>query len=166
MVLDRADRVECVHPALQHERETVAALVAQLLAVEVGDVDAVEGDPAAVEARGWALHAGQRVAQGRLAAAGFADQADEFACGEVEIDVAHRPDARAAVRFVHDVDAACRQQGSGLGHAAFSRSRGFDSASIPKLISVNDSASSAIARPGAKTISHWPVSSAFCCCAW
>ena len=78
-------------------------------------------------------HPGERVAERGLAAAGLADQADELALLKDEVDVADRPDPLSARRLVDDVDAARLQQ---CHH--FSLSRGLDSASTPKLISVND----------------------------
>ena len=82
VVLDRPHRVEGVHAALQHERESVTAHPAQPFTGQRGDVGPVEDHSPGIQPRWWAQHAGDRVAEGRLAAAGFADQADELAIVE------------------------------------------------------------------------------------
>ena len=84
------------------------------LAVEAADVHAVEVDLAAVQTCRRAQHPGQRVAERGLAAARFADQTDEFALLDREVDVADRPDPLPACGFVHDVDAACVEEAPSL----------------------------------------------------
>ena len=155
---DGSHRVERVHPALQHECESVAALMAELLAGQIADVGAVEIDHAAVEVRRRLEHPRECIAKGRLAAPRLADEPDELALIQRQADVADRPDVLAARRSVGHVEVGGSQQ-----RHHFSLSRGLDSASTPKLISVKDTANRAIARPGARTSTHCPVSMAFCC---
>ncbi len=146
---DTAHRVQRVHAALQDEGEAAPPPPAQFLAVQAGDVDAVEGDHAALEAGRRAQHPGDGVTERGLPGAGLAHEPDELALLKREVHVANRPDPLAAARLVDHVDATALQQGH-----HFSLSRGLDSASTPKLISVNDTMSKTIARPGARTIAH------------
>src|ERR1700739_1979192 len=152
------DRIERVHAALQDECEPVAPLPPQPLAAEGSDVEAVEGDHAGLEP-GWRTqHWRGRIAKRCLAAPGLSDYPDELTLVKLQADVPDRPDPLTPAWLVDDVDAAALQQGH-----HFSLSRGLESASTPKLISVSETINSTIARPGAKIISHWPGSSAVCC---
>src|SRR5450759_609833 len=130
----------------------------QRLALQGGDVIAVEANDAPRKVRRWPQHPRQGEAECALSAPRLPHQADELALSQCQVDIAHRPDLLAAVGLVDDVDALGLQK---CHH--FSRRRGLDSASTPKLIRVNETASRAMASPGAKTRTHCPVSSAFCC---
>jgi hypothetical protein len=105
VVRHRPDRIEGVHAALQHDRKAASPLSAQVLAGQQRDVRAVEEDLAGLKFRRRPEHARERKAQRRLAASGLADQADEFARPQRQVDVADGPDTYATRRFVNDIDA-------------------------------------------------------------
>jgi hypothetical protein len=109
VVLDGSYRVQRVHPALQHKRESVAPLAAQCLAVQGADVDTVERDRSAIESSGRAQHPSERESESCLATAGFTHQPNEFALLQSDIHVTNRPNPHPTSRFISDADSACLQ---------------------------------------------------------
>ena len=103
-------RVERVHAALEDRREVGPAQPAQLGEAGRGHVDAVERDGAAGDPAGRREQPQDRVAQGGLAAARLAEQADELALGDVEGDLLHGARRRVVARCVRDTQVANFQQ--------------------------------------------------------
>jgi len=90
LAADREDRVECGHRLLEDQRDLGAADLPHRPFVERAQVDAVEPDPAVSDPAGPLHQAQQRQRRDRLAAAGFADQAERFPRRQMETDVDHR----------------------------------------------------------------------------
>jgi hypothetical protein len=75
----------------------------QLALVEARDVFAAEEDAALLDVRGRFAETGEGEAEGRLARPRLADEPDELAAGEPELDVAH------GVRRIRPVSVVDRQ---------------------------------------------------------
>ena len=93
LLADRHHRVERVHGALEDHRDLAPAEAGELGVAHGEHVATAEADLAAGDDGGRVQDAGDGVGDGRLAAAGFAGQADDLAGPDGEgdaVDGAHR----------------------------------------------------------------------------
>jgi hypothetical protein len=90
LVFDREQRVQRGHRVLENETDARTAHLENLFVVERGNLFVVEVNLAAGDAAGRAQQLHDAVTDGRLAGAGFADQAEDFAGLEIEADVFDR----------------------------------------------------------------------------
>jgi len=84
LVADPHQRIERRHRLLKHHGNAASPQVAPAVFIEREQVSAFEGDLAAFGGHVVRQQAHQRVGAHRLARAGFADHADDFAGGEIE----------------------------------------------------------------------------------
>ena len=84
---DLQDRIEGIHRALHDDGVVAPADTAQLVLGHRDEVAAVEEDGAAGDGRRRIEQLGDREQQGRFAAAGLANDPDELAAMEIEVDV-------------------------------------------------------------------------------
>src|SRR5579884_2809752 len=130
---DRQHRIERVHRALHHDREVAPADPPQLALLEQDEVAPLEehapADNLARQRR--AEQARDRVQEGRLPAARLADDREELAARELEVDVVDGDDralesaasAAAVVRAARDAGARLRSARSVFAAAAAGDSR-------------------------------------------
>ena len=91
LVTDPGDRIEGVHGALGDHGDLLPAIAPDLIRVQHGQIAAVEHNPAADDAAVFGQQAHDRLGDGRLAAARFADQPQGAAGLNFEGNVIHRP---------------------------------------------------------------------------
>ena len=92
---DGDDRIEGGHRVLENHRDLLAAQVAQFVIGHAQNVGTLERHGAAVDDSVGGQEPQQRVDKRRLAAAGFADDADNLVLGHRQVDVAQGPHGAA-----------------------------------------------------------------------
>ena len=95
LIADLHDRVECIHGALEDDRDLAPAKLSQFCIIHFQDVPAVEEDLPAGD-QGWGMQDAQDgMGDGGFTAAGFAGQADHLARLDGDGNAIHRLDRPA-----------------------------------------------------------------------
>ena len=117
---DRVQRVERGHRLLEHHGDVVAAHLAHRILVGRDQVLSVEHHLAGGMVRGWVVQQLQdRERRNRLAGAGFADDGERFALGEIEGDAI---DGERLAPALAEGDGEVLDGEEGGGHSQTSRS--------------------------------------------
>ena len=115
LLRDLHRRIERSHRLLIDHRDLGAAELAQLLLAHRGHVAALEPDLAGHDAAVLAHVLHDRERHGRLAAAGFADDADRLAGHHGQVEVDHGRDL-AGAREIGDAEVLALQNRGLIGH--------------------------------------------------
>jgi hypothetical protein len=138
---DREARVQRGHRILEDHADAIAAQDPHLLVRQTDEVASLEPDRAAhVGGSREQAHQGER--ERRLAASGFADQAEDLALGDLERHVGDRRHVRGPAPEVHVAAIDLQERGHRVTPRGSSRSR------RPSPIRLNASTVIAIASPG------------------